>query len=181
MIIGVTGYLASGKDTVAEYLIKKGYNHYSCSDELRAILKQRNLESNRENQVKLGNELREQYGPGYLAQIILDKAQSPAVITSIRTPGEVETLKKNKDFFLIFVDAPIEMRYQRVIARKREGDEKLSFEQFQAQEQREKQNADKNKQQLTAVAQMADFIIKNDNSLQELYTNIDKIIKKVTI
>ena len=150
MIIGVTGYLLAGKDSVAGYLIKKGYHHYSLSDELRSILAERGIVSNRDNQVKLGNELRAQYGSGYLAERVLKKTIQPSVITSIRNPGEIEALKKSADFRLIFIDAPLRIRYERMKTRRREGEESVTYEKFQAQEKREK-SSDPNALQLHRV------------------------------
>jgi len=177
MIIGVTGYLASGKDTVADFLIKKGYNHYSLSDELRSILKDRNIESTRENQQRVANELRKDFGPEYLAKKVMEKAKEPAVVTSIRNLGEVEYLKNN-GMKLIFVDAPIKIRYDRIIKRKREGEEVLTFEQFKAQEDFEK-SKEVNSQQLQLVANQADYIIVNEGTIEGLHAKIDKIMKEI--
>jgi dephospho-CoA kinase len=177
MIVGITGYLASGKDTVADILIKKGFNHYSLSDELRAILKERGVESTRENQQKIGNELREKYGSEYLAKRVIEKVTEPSVITSIRSVGETSFLK-NKGMKLIFVDAPIELRYERIQNRKREGEGILSFEQFKAQEDFEK-GSNSNSQQLHLVAEMADYTIINSGTLDELDSKIDKILEEI--
>ncbi len=177
MIVGITGYLASGKDTVADLLIKKGFNHYSLSDELRAILKERGVESTRENQQKVGNELREKYGSEYLAERVIKKVLEPSVITSIRSVGEVELLK-SKGMKLIFVDAPIELRYKRIQNRKREGEEILTFEQFKAQEEFEKGKSSSS-QQLHLVAKMADHTIINSGTLEKLDSKIDKILEEI--
>lgn len=178
MIIGVTGYFAAGKDTVAEYLQEKDFSHYSLSDELRGVLRERGMDITRDNLVTVGNELRTKFGPGYLAQKVLKKTQQPAVITSIRSPGEVETLRQQKNFRLLFVDAPIKVRYERIIKRQREEDINLSYETFQTQEEREK-SSDPNKQQLVTVAKMADYQVINDGSLEELKAKIDAIIQEV--
>lgn len=178
MTIGVTGYLASGKDTVAQYLQSKNFHHYSLSDELRAILKERGVPSNRDNQVKVGNELREKYGADYLARRVSKKIVTPAVISSIRTPGEVTALKENKDFHLLFIDAPLDVRYQRIISRGREGQATQTFEEFKSQEEREMTGAS-HQQQLKAVADMADYIITNDSTEQEFYNKIDQIMSQL--
>ena len=67
MIIALTGKNASGKGEVANYLKTKGFVYYSLSDELRGEATKRNLEHSRDNLTNLGNELREKYGPNYLA------------------------------------------------------------------------------------------------------------------
>ena len=68
MIIGLTGKNAAGKGEVAEYLKKKGFSYFSLSDILRDEAKKRNLEPTRENLIPLGNELREKFGPNFLAK-----------------------------------------------------------------------------------------------------------------
>ena len=108
MIIGVTGKYASGKDSVAEYLVKKGFIHYSLSDEIREEAKKRGLKETRENLIQLGNELREKFGSGVLAERVLLKIlmnlfpigkkineERNYVLTSIRNPEEVKVLQNN--------------------------------------------------------------------------------------
>ena len=60
MIIGLTGTISSGKSTVAEILIKKGFEHHTYSDILRLEAKKRNIEPTRQNLQKLGNKLKEE-------------------------------------------------------------------------------------------------------------------------
>ena len=50
IIIGIAGEIASGKDTVSRYCVKKhGASMYRFSDVLRDILKRLHLEENRKN------------------------------------------------------------------------------------------------------------------------------------
>jgi dephospho-CoA kinase len=178
MIIGVTGFLGSGKDTVADFLIKKGYHHYSLSDELRAILKEKKIKINRDNLREFANKLRREEGPEYLALKVIKKIRRPAVITSIRGVAEVEVFRKLKDFKLIFVDAPQKLRFERLKKRARENDEVLTFARFKLQEKVEKSQS-KNKQQLSLVAKMADFKIINNADLPTLNKKINVIIGEI--
>jgi dephospho-CoA kinase len=101
MIIGLTGYSCSGKDTIAEYIVRRhGYKHYSLSDVIRKIMKERNIEFTRENMITLGIKLRREYGNNVLAKRILEKTNlnGKYCITSIRHSDEVRELKK-KTFF----------------------------------------------------------------------------------
>ncbi|MBI2107815.1 AAA family ATPase [Candidatus Woesearchaeota archaeon] len=68
MIIGLTGKNASGKGEAAAYLKKKGFEYHSLSDILREEATKRGIEHARENLINLGNELRSQFGPNYLAK-----------------------------------------------------------------------------------------------------------------
>lgn len=178
ILIGVTGYLASGKDTVADYLVNKGYKHYSLSDELRCILKERKTLINRDNLRNVANNLRRKLGVDFLARRLLKKIKKPAIISSIRTVSEVSVFKKTGNFKLFFVDAPIELRYKRLKKRARENDEKLTFAKFLQQEKSEK-SAKLNEQQLDQVAKMADYTIINDGSVDDLFKKIEAIMEKI--
>ena len=141
MILGLTGTNGSGKDTVADFLVKeKGYAFHSLSDAIRDSLKTQNKESTRENCIQEGNRLREEGGPGVLGELIAGKvrAQNPdnAVIVSIRNLKELEVLRSLPGFRFVFVDAPIELRFERISARGDERD-KETFESFKEKEDRE--------------------------------------------
>ena len=182
IIIGITGTYSSGKDTVSEYLKQKGFSHYSCSDILREEADKMGLEQNRDNWIKIGNDLRQQFGPGILGQRILEKIDNEnvtkAVVSSIRNPGEIDELKNTGSFYLIKVDAPIEIRYERAKRRGNLADD-VSFEKFKFQEQSELVSDDPAKQQISACMQMADYTILNSGSMEELYKKIDEILGKI--
>src|SRR3989344_1878696 len=178
MIIGLTGKNASGKGVTAEYLKQKGFVYFSLSDELREEAKERGIEPIRENLIKLGNELREKFGPGYLASRINKKiAESNDenfVVDSIRSPGEIYELRKNSNFMLLGIDAPVELRFDRAVSRGRHGDAKTLHE-FIEMEERENFNKSSN-QQLDRCLQMADRIVSNDGHLDRLHERIDSLV-----
>src|SRR5574343_810315 len=114
MIIGITVFLACGKGAVSEILKKKGFIVYSCSDEIKEECRKNNIELTRENLQRVGNELRAKFGPNVLAKrlserITLQGLDKNYVVESIRTEGEIEELKKLKDFTLVFVDTDSEI------------------------------------------------------------------------
>jgi dephospho-CoA kinase len=178
LVIGLTGLIGAGKGEVARYFTKKGFHYYSHSDELREMLREKGQETSRDNLFQLGNRLRAEYGPGYITQRIRAKMQRPAVVDSIRNPGEVEELRREKNFVLLAVEAPIEIRYQRVMTRTREGEEKLTLEAFREKEERELQGSATN-QQLLKVAGLADYAVKNDSTLESLRKKLDRLSEKL--
>ena len=99
------------------------------------------------------------------------------VIDSIRSPFEAKELMKNEDFTLVGIDAPVELRFKRLLDRNRLGDAK-TLDEFRQQEQRENLKSDTN-QQLNAPFAMAEKMIFNDGSLGELHKNIDKLMKEL--
>lgn len=179
MIIGVTGSYAAGKDTVGEYLKSKGFVARSLSDIIREEVRKEGKEETRQNLIDKGNEIRSKFGPGELAKRtihkILGSGEEKTVVTSIRNPKEVEEFRKSANFILWFVDAPARLRYNRLVKRSRTGDIG-SFEEFVEKERIE--NSDNpNNQQLGKVAEIADAILQNDYDLENLYKQIDALIK----
>ncbi len=184
MIIGVAGTLASGKDTVAEYLEEKGFTHYSTSDVIRDILREEKVEINRDNLVKRANELRTKHGNGVLAKLAVEKCGKAKnkVISAIRNPGEIEYLREQGEkFSMIFVDASIKTRFDRIVNRNKErGEDNYSdFETFKAKEERELKSDNPASQQITKCREMADHIIENNSTFEMFYADIEKIIKEV--
>jgi dephospho-CoA kinase len=179
VIIGLTSFIGAGKTTVGDYLVKKGFVFYSLSDVIREEIRSRGLEITRDRLTEVGNELRKKFGSSVLADRIIEKiSKEPSenyVIDSIRNPAEIEALKKRKDFKLLFVDAPIETRFKRIVERQREKDPQ-TFDDFKKTEEREMQSKDSSSQQLLKCKQMADIVIVNDSSVKALYKKIDNII-----
>ncbi|MEM4326982.1 MAG: AAA family ATPase, partial [Candidatus Diapherotrites archaeon] len=117
LIIGITGKYCAGKTTICDYLKTKGFVSLSLSDELREIMKKKGIEQTRENMIKEGNELRKNYGNGYLAKIVLSKIGKDRnyVIDSLRNPDEIKEFKKEKNFRLWNIKAKEQNRFERII------------------------------------------------------------------
>ena len=185
MIIGLTGKNASGKGEAANCLKSKGFVYYSLSDVIREEATKRNLEHSRDNLISLGNELRKKFGPNYLAQqinlkikgIINKNSKQNFVVDSIRSPFEAKELMKNKDFVLVGIDAPVELRFKRLLERNRLGDAR-TLEEFKKQEEKENLKSDSN-QQLDATFGMANKFIVNDGTLENLHKKIDKLLEEI--
>ena len=178
MIIGLTGTLGAGKSSVADILKKKGFAYYSCSDYLRKELKRKKIKENIPNLAKLGNEIRKEYGAGEIPRRLLAMIKEKKfIVDSLRHPGEIDVLMERDDFFLVAVDAPIKLRYERVQKRKRAGD-RISFEEFRDNEkkQMEGKGADI---QLGKCIRMSKRIIINDSNIDDLNKKVDKLINDI--
>ena len=74
-IIGLTGTNGAGKGEVAAFLKRMGYTYFSLSDLVREELRKKENEVTRNNLIKMGNELREKFGPDILAKRIMKKVK----------------------------------------------------------------------------------------------------------
>lgn len=178
LIIGLTGENCGGKGLSAEYLKKKGFYYLSLSDFIREELAEENAEITRESMIAKGNDLRARFGPGILAQRAIQRMEKDRnyIVDSIRNPGEVRELKKLRNFVLVHVYAPPEIRFARMKARGRESDPQ-TFEAFQKIEEAEMK---KEGQNLGETIGMADRKIENDAEVQDLYDKWDLLLPQLS-
>lgn len=178
MYIGITGTLGSGKGEIVKILKRKGFVHYGFGDYLRHTLEQQGKEPDVQNSVLLANELRQQHGTGYIAEQLLHRLESDspkhAVFESIRNIGELEVLKRLPGFILLSVDAPRELRWERIKHRGRR-DNINSFEEFCAAEDQQLEGKS-HEQQLLAVMNKADVQIMNNDGLEELQQQLEEAL-----
>jgi dCMP deaminase len=177
MIIGITGKNGSGKTVVCEYLRSRGFVYRSLSDEIRKEIQSRGLEINRDILIETGNELRNEFGPSVLAERILaslDKDQNH-VIDSIRNPSEVGAFRKAGNFTLLGLEADPEIRFHRSRERGRENAAQ-TLERFLEEESPELDSADPARQQLNATLDMADLVVSNNGTLEELHRRLDQLL-----
>lgn len=176
MIIGLTGTICAGKGEIVKYLKSKGFEYFVYSDILREEAEKRGIEPTRENLQKLGSSMKIEYGNGVLSRKILEKIKTnKAVVDGVRTPSEVRELRKAGNFFLIGVNAPQRLRYERLRKRGREGDP-TDFRRFKRADNLENRGKTEG-QQINKCLKMADFLIINNGSLDDLKKKVDKVLE----
>ncbi|OGM10072.1 hypothetical protein A2Y68_01320 [Candidatus Woesebacteria bacterium RBG_13_46_13] len=184
-VFGLVGPIASGKGSVGQILKDLGFEYYSLSDVIREELKKRGLPINRESLQDMGDELRKEFGDGVLAIRTGEKvdisSQTKVVIDSIRNPAEIELLRSHLGAIIIGVTASPEARFKRVLARAREGEPK-SWEDFLAMDRRETEKcSDPSKINVTGCLEMANYVITNEGTADDLMDNLRKILKETIV
>ncbi len=180
-IIGITGTMGAGKGTIVDYLIKHyGYTHYSVRGYLIEEAQRRGMTLNRDTFVVVANDLRALHGASFIVDELYRRAKATggnAIIESIRTPGEVESLRQNEHFLLFAVDADPKIRYDRIVSRASETDH-VTYETFLANEQREMDSTDPNHQNVGRCMQLADYVFQNDSDFDSLYRQVELVLGK---
>ncbi len=185
MIIGLTGSLAAGKGVVADFLKKKGFVYISLSDELREILKENKIQITRENLQLWGNKLREEKGSDVLAKRAIDKIKNQeykkVVVDGIRNPAEIDSLRNLlTNFFLVAVDAPEKVRFERMISRNRESDP-ITWENFVRVDKKDKGVGEKSSGQgVGKCIKKAKFVLINDGSLEEVNKKVERLYEDIS-
>ena len=179
MLYGLSGTFASGKDTLAEWLEHNGFTHVSTSDIVREGAQKEYNSTDRKYLFEYANKIRKELGAGIFVEQALAQtiALDKVVISGIRSVGEVEALKEAGGV-LVFVDAPVELRYER--AHKRARDEEVeSLESFKKSEQKElsKSPDNKDEQNIGAVGNLADITLQNDADLGTFFAEASASLK----
>ena len=181
MIIGITGTNGAGKGTVVDYLVQKGFRHYSARAYIIAEIERRNLPIDRVSMRNVGNSLRKEHGSSYIIEQLFTQARTEggnAVIESIRSIGEADFLKAN-GALLFAVNADRKLRYERSVRRGSHTDS-VDFETWVAQEEREWHNEAAHDMNVPGVMALADATVVNDGTLEELHEHVDAQLLHVT-
>jgi dephospho-CoA kinase len=176
MIIGVTGTNGAGKGTVVDYLVEKGFIHKSVREFLTEEIKRQGLPEDRNSLRDVANALRKEHGPAYVIEQLYGEAKEEGTnvgIESIRTIGEAEFLQ-SVGASILAVDADKQVRYERAVTRGSMTD-KVSFEEFCAQEDREMASTESWDMNVFGVMKIADFVLTNDGTIEELHAKIDAL------
>ena len=176
IIFGITGQIASGKDTVANYIIQKtNAKTFKFSQVLRDVLKRIHQETTRDNMQKLSTSLRKDFGEDILAKILSEDIkisdENVMVIDGVRRYADIESLKDLEGFKLIYVETNMENRYERIVKRAENADDSTkTFEDFKKDNEKEAES------QILDLKKFASIIVDNNGSFEELYKQIDSVL-----
>jgi dephospho-CoA kinase len=92
----------------------------------------------------------------------------------VRRKSYIEYLKKEVSFKLVYIEADIKKRHERIIRRgENPDDKKKTFEQFKKDHKGEAES------QIEDLKKIADYLIDNNGSFDHLYSRLDKIIREL--
>jgi len=173
--VGATG---SGKDTVANYL-KEKYKAQLMrfADPLKETLSIYFDKFSKEDQQWLAVQFRNRFGDDILSRALrkrIDNGNGILLVNGIRFWEDFHFIKSYTDSYIIFVDVPQKLRWERVRNRGEKTDDEMSFEKFQETEQVETEKY------VPEIGQKADFIIKNDKDLNYLLSEVDRVVGEIT-
>lgn len=165
----LVGPMGAGKSSLARHLTARGWSMVSAAEVLRnAANQQRAFVQDRRQLQEFGRRLLLEKGEDHLAYLMANKAvnQKLVVFEGVRP---YKTALKLRQLFpnlvVIYVEAPMEMRRARLIAR-----DKISSQLFSQYEE------DPLEAQVTDVRKLADFRIENHADIQAAFDQLDQII-----
>jgi len=129
----------------------------------------------RKNLQDLDNEIRQKEGAGAWIRMIIPMIRGKNyVVDGIRNPGEVSELRKLKDFVLISVDAPEDIRCARVLQRAKPSDP-TTKEGFLEMDKRDFEEDDPLGQQVGKCMKMANFHLTNNRGITDFENKIAEL------
>lgn len=176
-IIGLVGEKLAGKDTTANYLVKKyGAGHFRFTHILDAILEDLDMPISRKNEIDLGLSLRKIFGPHVLVDALghrIGKSWENLIVVNGIRMDELDVVK-GWDAKIIYITAPVELRFARYNTRhEKDDDGVMDINAFKIQETGPTEAA------IPELGKRADFRIDNIGSLEELYKKVDGIIENL--
>jgi len=182
MIIGLTGLPASGKATVATYLINKyNFKQSVFSDIIKNELAKDNIVSpDREDYKIKARDLRQLHGDGALALLLIKqiqktdpKIENNYVLDGVRTMGEVIEIQKVGGQVWA-ITAPVDKRLAWMNSRNRDIDTKFSLQDLQKLDDKELHSGEKTKgdHTLAQTIKNADVTLINDKGIEDLEVQI---------
>ncbi|MFC2153989.1 AAA family ATPase [Candidatus Altiarchaeota archaeon] len=177
LVVGLVGRIASGKGEVSRFLQEEhGASVHVFSNILRDVLIRLHIRVDRGNLQFLGEMLRREYGEDILVNAMREDIKKDAsevvVVDGIRYPNEAKMVRGFPHSIILFIDAPLETRYDRACQRGTRGEASLTFQEFKEIETRETEK------HLGEVIGEADHTINNSGNIDELRGKVKGIIEK---
>ncbi|MFH1775109.1 MAG: AAA family ATPase [Chloroflexota bacterium] len=174
-VVSVVGMAGAGKSEVARVFQENGFTSIRFGDITDEEVRKQGLELNEENERRVRELLRQEYGMNAYAllnlpKIDLARKNSDVVIDGLYSWEEYLFLKEHleKDFYVVAVAASPKTRYRRLAIRLKRG---LTPKVSASRDRAEIENINKG-----GPIAMADFTIVNEASLRDIRRDVEGII-----
>ncbi|APW97132.1 hypothetical protein CHINAEXTREME_04820 [Halobiforma lacisalsi AJ5] len=178
-VIGTVGLPGSGKGEAATVAREDGIPVVTMGDVVRQETADRGLDPAKDHG-KVAQALRDENGPAAIAErslpMIEDRLEDgdAVLVDGIRSGTEVDVFEERfgDDFTLISIEAPFEVRAERIDARGRDADETDGGEPLAARDERERGFG------MDDAMERADVVVENTGSLEAFHEQVRRIIRE---
>lgn len=187
-LVCIVGMCGSGKSIVADEFVKAGYGYLRFGQITLDEIKKRGLKPSEKLEKEIREGFRKKHGMGAFATLNIPKfdkllKKGNALGDGLYSWTEYKILKnryKNR-FFIVAVYAPPQIRYQRLTVRSKgiKNDPKLRYRSFSKEEAESRDYSEIENIEKGGPIAMADFMIINTASLEDVKKQTNKIIKQL--
>ena len=187
IVVCITGYPCSGKTTLAGILGGDGFAVVELGDLVRERMKVDPAALKFAGDIRgFSGMIREVYGRDVVAAWAVERIKklgsAKIVVTALRTEEELNRIKaQHPDALLISVNAPDNVRFQRMLSRGRRGDPR-SYEDFMKRDEKEREGllaAGEETEGLDTMIAKADYHIENTGTISDLKKAAYKILESL--
>ena len=175
-VIGISGMPGAGKGVVANSASQRGLEVFVLGDVIREETERRGLEPTPKNVGAVMLQLREEEGSATVARRLSPKIEASSsiavIVEGIRSLDELTELRTKYEVVTVAIHASPETRFRRLLSRGRSDDPK-DMATFNERDIREL------KVGLGEVIALADIVLVNEGSINELQTSFKKVLTKL--
>jgi predicted kinase len=183
--VGLVGFGGSGKDTVAEMLVERGFVHVSASDMVRQEIENRGLRSNRELQTSVANEMRRLHGAAHFVRAAYELGSAregrPVALTGIYAEAEARYVLEELKGALVRIETaerPDDL-YARVRERSDGDRDDLTLEEYRVARSRESSGLRPDEANVLRCMELATHALQNVGSLQDLRCQVEALLTRL--
>jgi dephospho-CoA kinase len=185
-VFAIVGMCGSGKSIACDNLREKGWQYIRFGQLTMDSLKEKGQEINPENEKKMRERLRKEYGMGAFALLSLKKIEESmktgnVVVDGLYSWSEYKILKEKlkDDLKVVHIYASPGTRYKRLNARNHTHEDiEHRNRRFSPEEAKKRDYAEIENIEKGGPIAMADYTIINESSLAELKKAIEKLVRK---
>lgn len=185
-IICVVGMAGAGKSLVSDEIVRQGFKYLRFGQITLDKIKEKGLEATEENERKIRESLRKEYGMAAFAILNIPKIDkflkdSSVVVDGLYSWSEYKVLKEKYEDLMrvVAVFTPPKLRYERLQGRTMNEDVKQRFRAFTKEEAESRDYAEIENLEKGGPIAMADFTLVNTGTIKELKTGVKDILKKL--
>ena len=176
LVVCVVGMPGSGKSVVSRVAREMGFDVVVMGDAVRDVARERGIEPSGRAMRELMQALRHEGGPAVVAKLCfprIDRAGQLVLVDGIRSLHEVEAFRgRYGNVVLIAVHSSPRTRFKRLRARGREDDPR-TWEEFRKRDEVEL------KVGIGSAIALADFMLVNEGTLEELEGAARELLEKL--
>ena len=176
-LVAIVGMAGSGKSVITEYLESEGWNKVYFGGAIMAKLEEENIPLTPENEKKMREDVRKQYGMAAVAVLLEDKIrkaveEKDTVLDGLYSWDEYVYLKKSfPELILVCVCCDKKKRYERIVVR--------SFRSFNSEEIVTRDVSEIENLAKGGPIAYADYYILNNGDKDGVILRLVEILKKL--
>jgi dephospho-CoA kinase len=170
IVVGLVGEKGSGKETFGDFLMElvrdQKIVRVRFSDILNETLKFWSIDRTRENLQKLAVIMDEGFKKGTLTHAIYQRIHSLeadiVILDGVRWETDEKLIRSFPKNYLVYINADVDIRYERLKIRREKLDEAKTYAQFMEEEKAP------NEVLIPEIGKRSDFEVKNNGTFEEL-------------